>query len=162
MAELGETFRRRGGGGVQWWLRELFASKEWEHTLYEEGFFARIHKASGGNLPDALRLWMASIKSVDSERDLIEIGALPPPRVDALRHLDDDTLLALRQAVRQGRLGEDDFAHQFRLSGDEARARLAQLDHWGLVVPGSAGSFRIRPELDGAIHIVLTERRLVS
>jgi len=147
---------------LQWWLRELFASKEWEHTLYEEGFFARIHKASGGNLPDALRLWMASIKSVDSERDLIEIGALPPPRVDALRHLDDDTLLALRQAVRQGRLGEDDFAHQFRLSGDEARARLAQLDHWGLVVPGSAGSFRIRPELDGAIHIVLTERRLVS
>ena len=147
---------------LQWWLRELFATRTQEARLYEEAFFDRIHEESGGHLPDALRLWMAAVRGVQESTDTVILGPPPRSRVDALRQLDDDMLLALRQAVRQGHLGVEDFSHQFRLAPDEARARLAQLDHWGLIVPAGEGWFELRAELDGAIHRVLVERRLVG
>ncbi len=147
---------------LQWWMREIFATRRQEHALYEEAFFDAIFQASGGHLPDALRLWMAGIRGVHEQEDMVVLGPPPENRLGALRQLDDDTLLALRQAVRQGHLGEEDFAHQFRLAPDEARARLGQLDHWGLIVPARPGYYEIRAELDGAIHRVLVERRLVG
>jgi Kef-type K+ transport system membrane component KefB len=153
---------QRPPGHVGWWLQELVTRKSAEEELYERHFFEQLHQATGGILSDALRLWLASVAGVGSSTDTITIGSLPEPPLEPLRKLPLDDLLTLRQVARQGRITVEDHAQQFRTEPTWSAGYLSRLEHRGLLHRVDECCFLLAPELAGAIHQVLRERRLMG
>jgi NhaP-type Na+/H+ or K+/H+ antiporter len=153
---------QRPAGHIGWWLQELLTRKAAEEDLHERHFFEQLHQATGGILSDALRLWLASVAGVGSSTDTITIGELPEPALEPLRKLPLDDLITLRQVARQGRITADDHAQQFRTEPTWSAGYLTRLEHTGLLQRVDDCCYRLAPELAGAIHQVLRERRLMG
>jgi NhaP-type Na+/H+ or K+/H+ antiporter len=153
---------QRPSGHIGWWLQELLTRKAAEEDLHDRHFFEQLHQATGGILSDALRLWLASVAGVGSSTDTITIGSLPEPALEPLRKLSLDDLITLRQVARQGRITADDHAQQFRTEPTWSAGYLTRLEHTGLLHRMDECSYRLAPELAGAIHQVLRERRLMG
>ena len=153
---------QRPPGHLGWWLQELITRKEAEEELHERHFFEQLHLATGGILSDALRLWLASVTGIGSSTDTITIGSLPEPTLEPLRKLPLDDLISLRQLARQGRITAEDHAQQFRTEPTWSASYLSRLEHKGLLHRVDECCYRLAPELAGAIHQVLRERRLMG
>jgi Kef-type K+ transport system membrane component KefB len=153
---------QRPHGHIGWWLQELITRKSAEEVLYERHFFEQLHQATGGILSDALRLWLASVAGVGSSTDTITIGTMPEPPLEPLRKLPLDDLITLRQLARQGRITADDHAQQFRTEPTWSAGYLTRLEHRGLLQRVDECCYRLAPDLAGAIHQVLRERRLMG
>lgn len=153
---------RRPEDNLAWWLREALNPRARELSLYERHYFEALHHDCGGVLRDALRLWMASISSIDPSADTVWISSPPATPIRALRELPDDVAIALRQVARSGRITPENHALQFQVPVAMSRALLARLTHWGLLQANEDGSFTFRDEVAGAIYRVLRERRLVG
>jgi Kef-type K+ transport system membrane component KefB len=120
-------------------------------------WFRTLHDASGGVLQDAMRLWLASITSVDEAGEQVVLGAVPRPPTASLQQLDDSVLLTLLETRRQGWIDEDGWSRLFRQPPHASQTHLAQLRHLGLLVPHGASS-KLAPHLRGPIEQVLTAR----
>jgi Kef-type K+ transport system membrane component KefB len=153
---------QRPPGHIGWWFQELLTRRSAEEDLHERHFFEQLHQATGGILSDALRLWLASVDGVGSSTDTITIGSLPEPPLEALRKLPLDDLITLRQLARQGRITAEDHAQQFRTEPTWSAGSLTRLEHSGLLQRVDDCCYRLAPELAGAIHQVLRERRLLG
>lgn len=147
-------------GNLGWWLREVMSRGRTREELYEEAYFAHLHEATGGELGDALALWMASVIEVDARNDLLVLGDVPVTPLTALRNLEDETLFTLRQLARQGRINVHLHARQFRKDEDTSGAELAMLAHLGLVQRTRRGRYALAEHLVAALHRVLVERGL--
>ena len=124
----------------------------------EQRWFDGLHAASNGIIRDALNLWAASVTHIDEDGGEVRVGRIPSPPFDAIRQLDDRTLLLLRLGMRQGWLTSPLVAGAFGIDTDEAQARLAELVHRGLL-RASEQAFELPEHLVGPIHRVLSERR---
>ncbi|MCK6507667.1 cation:proton antiporter [Myxococcota bacterium] len=153
---------RRPEDNLAWWLREALNPRARELALYERHYFEALHHDCGGVLRDALRLWMASITTIDPSADTVWISSPPAPPIRALRELPDDVAIALRQVARSGRITAENHALQFQVPVAMSRALLARLTHWGLLQAHEDDSYTFRDEVAGAIYRVLRERRLVG
>lgn len=152
---------RRPRGGLLTRLRLAFV-RHYGQQDWEQRYFAMLHADSGGVLSDALHLWMASIHRVDAETETVVVGHIPHPPIRAIRKLDSDELITLRQVARQGRLSADEHAAQFRLERETSLAYLARLAHWSLLERDGQDTFRFKPELSGPLYRVLHEREMVG
>ena len=155
------TFRRPTAS-LWWAVRERLSSDTQIRASYEDHYFRALHADSGGVLSDALRLWLASINSIDTARDVIAVGQIPHPPIRAIRRLPDDVLITLRQVARQGRLTAPNHALQFRVEPEVSSAYLARLSHWGLLYRDDLGAYRFQQDMAGPLYRVLHERRLVG
>ena len=153
---------RRPEDNLAWWLREAVNPRAREIALYEQHYFQALHHDCGGVLRDALRLWMASISTIDPSTDTVWVDSPPPTPIRALRDLPDDVAITLRQVARSGRITPENHALQFQVPVAMSRALLARLTHWGLLQAQEDDSYTFRDEVAGAIYRVLRERRLVG
>lgn len=122
-----------------------------------QAFFRALHAASGGLLRDALRLWLASVEEVDEAADFVHLGPVPRTRIAALRRLSDPTVLLLFQVSRQGWMTPEVYGSLFRVERHRAAARLAALEHTGLL-ERRPGGWRVALHLRGAVHRLFRER----
>jgi hypothetical protein len=120
-------------------------------------WFRTLHSASAGVLSDALRLWMASIRSVDDGSERIELGPVPRPPLTRLGLLPEEDLVTLLETTRQGWIVPDQHARLFRQPLQRSEAHLAHLAQLGLLVE-EGGVARIAPHLRGPLHQVLSRR----
>ena len=153
---------QRPAGHLGWWVQEVLTRKAAEEDLHERRYFEQLHLATGGILSDALRLWLASVAGIGSSTDTITIGGLPEPPIEPIRKLPLDELITLRQLARQGRITAEDHAQQFRTEATWSAGYLTRLEHSGLLQRVDDSCYRFAPELAGAIHQVLRERRLMG
>lgn len=121
-----------------------------------ELYFAELHTATGGLVRDALRLWLASIRSIENG-DLVRVGPVPASPYTALGRLPEPELLALFWVARQGWMRPESFAWLLRVDTTEARARLARLSHLGLLEERD-GFHRVALHLRGALGLVVRDR----
>lgn len=122
-----------------------------------DSYFRRLHVSSGGLVRDALRLWLASIETIDTKGDLVHVGRVPPSPMPAVRALPEDALVTLAAILRLGWMDARGFASLFRVDEVAAEARLARLARWGLLRKAE-GAYRITVHLRGAVHRALVER----
>ena len=123
----------------------------------KDRYFRLLHTASGGLVRDALRLWTASILSVDEETRQVHVGPVPGSTYGDLLRLPEDVALTLYQIARQGWMSADVQAHLFRVDHTTAEAQLARLAHLGLLEHEGA-SYRIPVHLRGAVVRSMRER----
>jgi hypothetical protein len=121
-----------------------------------ELYFAELHTATGGLVRDALRLWLASIRSIENG-ELVRVGPVPASPYTALGRLPEPELLALFWVARQGWMRPESFAWLLRVDTTEARARLARLTHLGLLEERD-GCHRVALHLRGALGLVVRDR----
>ena len=124
--------------------------------------FQILHQETAGVLRDALHLWVASIQHIQAGKDLLTIRKPQTMPMQALRALPLESLLSLRQAVRQGYLAANDHAIQFQLNKTSSESELAQLAHWGLVEQDEEGHYRINKALEGCIYRILREKGVLG
>jgi hypothetical protein len=153
LSGYGHSFDRLEGSSAVEGLLARSASRI--RRPYEQ-YFAELHAATGGLVRDALRLWLASIKSIENA-DLVRVGPVPPSPYTALGRLPESELLALFWVARQGWMRPESFAWLARVDPLEARARLARLTHLGLLEEKD-GAHRIALHLRGALGLVVRDR----
>ncbi len=122
-----------------------------------EQYFAELHAATGGLVRDALRLWLSSIRSIESP-DLVHIGPIPSSGFTAISRLPETELMALFQVARQGWMDAEVLAYLMRTEPQAARARLARLRHLGLLEETQPGIHRVAVHLRGAVARVIRQR----
>ena len=120
-------------------------------------YFRALHAASGGLVRDALRLWLASVESVDEDARVVHVGAVPPAPLAALRGQPDEVLVRLYQVARQGWMDAEGQAYAFRVDRTGAEAQLSRLAHRGLLERDKQ-TYRIASHLRGPTYRVLAER----
>jgi hypothetical protein len=124
-------------------------------------FFRGLHASSGGLLRDALRLWLASVETVDEGADFIELGPVPASNLNALRRLPEEDVMVLYQVARQGWMNAEVHGSLFRVDEAAARAKLDAMAQRG-VLEGTDGVFRIAVHLRGSVHRLLEERGFLA
>ncbi len=120
-------------------------------------WFDQLHRATGGVVNDALRLWMAAILKVDDAKGSVVSGPVPRTPDQDIEALPDDTLLTLRQICTHGWTDPTLHAAQFRVSSRDAAAHLAHLEH-NRLVEQTEGVYRVAEHLQGAVQRVLARR----
>jgi hypothetical protein len=140
-----------------WRLRRLALRAGDRPQGRRDAWFRSLHAATGGLLSDALRLWMGSIRAVDAEREVIDIGAVPQPPITRLSQLPDEWLHTLLEASRQGWIVPEHHERLFRTSRGAAEAHLGSLAQLGLLQP-EGEVLRVAPHLRGPLYRVLTRR----
>jgi len=119
-------------------------------------YFEELHAATGGLVRDALRLWLASITSIERGQ-IVHVGPVPASGYQALRRLPEDILLNLYQIARQGWMSPEVQAHLYRIDEGTALAQLTRLRHVGLLKEDN-GTFKVAIHLRGAVVRVLMEK----
>lgn len=142
---------------LAWQLQELVSRGDDPGDRNQRAWFKTLHAASGGNLADALRLWMASVVDVDEAHGEIHLGPVPSPPVSRLRRLAPDVLLTLRQVLLEGSATAAGHASAFRVTEMEAEAVLAGLAHAGLLEVQD-GRYTVTGHLRTAVVGVLVAR----
>ncbi|MEC7242712.1 MAG: cation:proton antiporter, partial [Myxococcota bacterium] len=97
-----------------WKLGRKLQRKDAAFDASESQIFQILHQETAGVLRDALHLWVASIQHIQAGKDLLTIRKPQTMPMQALRALPLESLLSLRQAVRQGYLAANDHAIQFQ------------------------------------------------
>ena len=147
------AFERAGGDArLESFLTRAVTKVRSPYQLY----FADLHAATGGLVRDALRLWLASIKSIEDDQT-VHVGPVPASGYHALRALDDDLLHTLFLVARQGWMDAESLASLRRKDQRSTRAELGRLEHMGLLT-GKNGVMRISGHLRGVVGRVLSER----
>jgi Kef-type K+ transport system membrane component KefB len=118
-------------------------------------YFHELQQATGGLVRDALRLWLASIRSIQD--DIVHVGPIPASPYSRIRRLPDDMLVNLYQIARQGWIDAAGQARLFRLDVNTAQAQLSRLAHLGLLEERD-GAFVISVHLRGVLGRVFNER----
>ncbi|MDH3727688.1 MAG: hypothetical protein OER77_09165, partial [Myxococcales bacterium] len=118
-------------------------------------YFHELHRATGGLVRDALRLWLASIRGIEDE--VVHVGPIPASPYARVKRLPDDILVNLYQIAREGWMDDAGQARLFRLDRNTAQAQLSRLAHLGLLDERD-GSFVIAVHLRGALGRVFAER----
>ena len=119
-------------------------------------YFQELHRATGGLVRDALRLWLASIRSIE-EGDVVSVGAVPSSDYARLNRLPEDVLVNLYQISRQGWMNAADQARLFRVDESTAQAQLSRFAHLGLLSEREK-AYRISVHLRGALGRIYLER----
>jgi hypothetical protein len=156
-AMSGYEVRFRGDDDIGWQLQHVLLRGSNRERRRQEAWFRTLHAASAGVLQDALRMWMASIVSVDDEAGVLEVGTVHRPPVQRLQELPDDQLLTLLQACWQGWITALQHATLFRGEPARSEAHLAHLEQVGLLVR-TGDRYRVSPHLRGSLHRVLRRR----
>ena len=123
-------------------------------------YFQDLHAATGGLVRDALRLWLASIRSIESD-DLVHVGQVPRSGYTVISRLPEESLIRIFQISRQGWMTVSTFAYLFRVNEAQAHAELARLTHYGLLVETAPQTYQIATHLRGAAVRVFDERNWV-
>lgn len=144
-----------------WIVRRLFRGEKRRVQATRDLWFRSLHAATGGQLQDALMLWLASIKRVSEEGKTVELGPIPRRPLGAMRRLPERVLLTLRQACFQGWIDAETYACTFRVSLLQAEAHLCHLSQLGLLSP-DGDRFEITPHLAAPVQRVLRERRWLT
>lgn len=147
-----------GDDDIGWQLQRLLLRGEDRERIRRTAWFRNLHAASAGVLQDALRLWMASIEHVGSNR--IRVGSVPRPPVTRLVQLPETDMLTLVECTRQGWIDAAQHALLFQVEEGWSEAHLAQLQHVGLLVPepDAPGVLRIAPHLRAPLNRALARR----
>ncbi len=144
-----------------WIVKRLFRGEMRRAEASRDLWFRSLHAATGGQLQDALVLWLASIKRVNEEARTVELGPVPKRPLPAMRRLPDKVLLTLRQAALQGWIDTETYAVTFRVSALQAEAHLTSLCQLGLLSP-DGGRFEIAAHLAAPLQRVLQERKWLT
>ena len=147
---------------ILWRLRNKIRKKDTLVNLNEALVFEAITFESGGNLRDALHLWLASVTVVSSLEDQLRIGRPPRLPLEAVRSLDEHSLLCLRQFARQGRLSAAEHALHFQQNRTASESQLAKLAHLGLIESTETDHYLLSPRFEGCIYRVLREKELAG
>jgi hypothetical protein len=123
----------------------------------ERVWFRDFHQQVGGVARDAMQLWLAAIVEVDATAERVVLGEVPQLPTLAMRHVTDLTAATLRAAVRQGWMDVDTCTTLFGEDTSTASARLAHLEHWGLLVR-RGDTWQFPPHLRRSLQQVLRER----
>ena len=153
LSGYGHSFDRRDNDSR---LENLIA--RWASRIrrpYDQ-YFEELHRATGGLVRDALRLWLASIRRI-RDTEVVEVGAVPSSDYARLNRLPETVLVNLYQVARQGWLNAAGQARLFRLDGATAQAQLSRLAHLGLLTENE-GTYRIAVHLRGALGRIFRER----
>ncbi|MGB8331380.1 MAG: cation:proton antiporter [Polyangiales bacterium] len=142
----------RGDGSP---IEGLFARSASRIRRPYDRYFHELHEATGGLIRDALRLWLASIRSVQD--DIVQVGPIPASPYARVRRLPDDILVNLYQIAREGWIDAAGQARLFRLDVNTAQAQLSRLAHLGLL-DEREGTFVIAVHLRGVLGRVFAER----
>jgi Kef-type K+ transport system membrane component KefB len=142
----------RGDGSP---IEGLFARSASRIRRPYDRYFHELHEATGGLVRDALRLWLASIRSIHD--DIVQVGPIPASPYARVRRLPDDVLVNLYQIAREGWIDAAGQARLFRLDVNTAQAQLSRLAHLGLLDERS-GAFVIAVHLRGVLGRVFAER----
>lgn len=127
-----------------------------------ERYFQDLHRATGGLVRDALRMWIASVRRVGAD-EIVYMGPLPSSPFTAMTRLPEDVLLNLYQVARQGWIDVDVQSHLYRIDESTARAQLARLANYGLLAPeGGEGCYRVSVHLRGFVVRALQRRGWVA
>jgi hypothetical protein len=140
-----------------WQLEHVLLRGEDRERRRRRAWFRTLHAASAGVLQDALRLWMAAIRDVDDEREVLRIGAVPRPPLARLEQLPEDVLLTLLETTWQGWMTPALHAQLFRTAAGLSEAHVAQLQHAGLLVR-EGDVLTLAPHLRGPLDRVLRRR----
>ena len=119
-------------------------------------YFQELHRATGGLVRDALRLWLASIRSI-ADGDVVSVGAVPSSDYARLNRLPEDVLVNLYQISRQGWMNAAGQARLFRIDESTAQAQLSRFAHLGLLREKDK-TYRIAVHLRGALGRIYLER----
>jgi len=122
------------GDDLAWQVQNFLLRGEDREARHQQAWFRTLHEASAGVMQDALRIWLASIRSVDDQTGTIRIGPVQRPPLARLKGLSDDVQLTLVQVLRQGWMSVELYALLFRVQPNVARARLGKLAHMGLLI----------------------------
>lgn len=155
MSGYGLSFEIDEQLGLRW--SQIFGGQDKAREARKAAWFARLHRASGGVMADALRLWMASVTEVDEASGRISVGPVPSPPLVALDALPDDALLTLRQTVHQGWVSAAVHAEAFAWEPGASGAALAGLESLGLLTRDGE-RYRIAEHLRTAVVTVLRRR----
>lgn len=142
----------RGDGSP---IEGLFARSASRIRRPYDQYFHELHEATGGLVRDALRLWLASIRSIQDE--IVQVGPIPASPYARVRRLPDDVLVNLYQIAREGWIDAAGQARLFRLDLNTAQAQLSRLAHLGLL-DEREGTFVIAVHLRGVLGRVFAER----
>jgi hypothetical protein len=142
----------RGDGSP---IEGLFARSASRIRRPYDRYFHELHEATGGLVRDALRLWLASIRSIQD--DIVQVGPIPASPYARVRRLPDDILVNLYQITREGWIDAAGQARLFRLDVNTAQAQLSRLAHLGLL-DEREGAFVIAVHLRGVLGRVFAER----
>jgi Kef-type K+ transport system membrane component KefB len=136
-------------------IEGLFARSASRIRRPYDQYFHELHEASGGLVRDALRLWLASIRSIHD--DIVHVGPIPASPYVRVKRLPDDILVNLYQIARQGWMDAPGQGRSFRVDVNTAQAQLSRLAHLGLLEERE-GAFVIAVQLRGALGRVFAER----
>ena len=135
---------------------ELDLSRFIKRSSPFDHYFQRLHKASGGLVRDALRLWLASIEDIKAD-ELVTVGEIPANGFHEIVGLPERTIRALVLVARQGWIDAKTLAFVEQLPVGDAAAQLQSLAHWGILFE-KEGVFRVRVHLRGTLYRVLVAR----
>jgi Kef-type K+ transport system membrane component KefB len=122
------------GDDLSWQVQNFLLRGSDREARQRDAWFHTLHEASAGVMHDALRLWIASIQSVDDSTGTIRIGPVERPPLARLGALSDEVHLTLLQVTRQGWMTVELFSTLFGVERSFARAHLGSLTHLGVLV----------------------------
>ncbi len=125
-------------------------------------YFDRLYEATDGHPLLALYYWLASLTPAE-QSDELRVAPLRALRVDHLRRLGDDKLIALGQILLHEEISEEGFAAVMRTNTEVARRDLAYFESLNLVVrePGRRFQYRINEVLYHDVERALHHRNIV-
>ena len=145
-----------------WKLGRVLQRKDAAFNASESQIFQLLHQETQGVLRDALHLWVASIQHIQPGKDQLTIRKPDTMPMQAIRALPLESLLSLRQAIRQGYLCAEDHAIQFQINPTSSESDLAQLAHWQLIQQDEDGTYQLNKALEGCVYRVLEERGVLG
>ena len=159
LSGYGHAFDRNDGHSA---LEGIFARSASRIRRPFDQYFEELYQATGGLIRDALRLWVASIRKVDSDA-IVHVGRVPTRGQAALSTLAESQLMILFQVARQGWMNADELSYLFRLDRAQCSAVLSRLFHWGLLEQRtdneSKGIYQIALHFRGSLMRLFIEKQ---
>ncbi len=141
-----------GVPGIAGWLRRPgTAWRLWRG--HSEATFERLAQLSGGNVRQAMRLWLAAARIDPQDTSTVVIGPLPVDPCTLLDELPISSRVLLAALMLHGPLPHSDLAELHRQHSLDLDGELARLANLGLV--------RIEGDADG-LTLVSVETRLIQ
>jgi Kef-type K+ transport system membrane component KefB len=142
-----------GAPSLAGWLRGPSAAwRQWRR--YEDAMFERLAQLSGGNVRQALRLWLAAARADPRDSAGVIVGPLPADICPLLDELPLSSRVLLAALMLHGPLPPADLHEIYGHRSLDHDAELARLAHLGLVVFDRSHS--------GVEVVVSVETRLVQ
>lgn len=149
IAEVIDARCRLSGFEVRWpqdeggWWRRVLSTPDQEEN--RRRYLIKLAQKSGGNIRDALSLWLNAIDHVDEQ--VIAVGPIRAPALAWFDQLGRDAHRVLALVVVCGTATPDEAREALRWTSDRVNAALTRLQSAGLLVdvPDEPHRFRLVP-----------------